>query len=479
MVRLAKTAIVASAALALCSGARALANPEQSIEAPKFIQEPVTKLPPPQPPTESPIAQPIAEEQPTAPRPAPENEQPVVEEQPTAPRPAPETEQPAVVDEQPIAPRPKIPIKIPIGGGDVPVRPALKIVVDAEKRREGGTGRNLEESIDVGRKQLVINSRLSVGAGNGTTNGTVSNRFQYAFGVRGMPHIRASYFEKNEDDNSKVRSTWLLGVAGIAEVTPTINITETDSFIPFIGQASKWTNMQIINEPIDNTTSFKIAMITYNDGGFSCTVNATFSPLEATGVSEGAQNVTFRPNAVKYSMELDNFPYKYNDSELVIVKLFYSSSTVKLSSGARNRTISFSDNSGFYNWVSNATTETGAFVSIEPFGDSLLPEDLPIGSGSIRRRLPDLPKELKDELLELRSSARTEEKGAFALFKTNFAAANVTRPRTLFWDPEIGVSTTVSAQGGDGDKKGSAGVANHMSAIVSLMVASVVALFVW
>ncbi|KAJ3060918.1 hypothetical protein HK102_009314 [Quaeritorhiza haematococci] len=361
-----------------------------------------------------------------------------------------------------------------------------------ERERERGRGaRKLEESFNVGKKQLVINSRppvlVSNGTANGTltngtlTNGTVFNRFQYVFGVRGMPHIRASYFEKNEDDDSKVRSTWLLGLIGIAEVSPTINITQTDSFIPFLGQSSKWSRMQITDEPIDNTTSIKTASITYNDGGFSCTINATFSPVNATGIADGMQNVKFRPNAVKYSLELNNYPYKYNDSDLVIVKFFYSSSTVKLSGGTRNRTISLADNTGFYNWVSNATTETGTFVSIEPFGDSLLPEDIPLGSGSSRRRLPDLPKEVKEELLDLKSpSNRTQEKGAIALFKTNFAAANVSRPRMLVWDPEVGVSTSAgtdsSNQPGGGQRPTSAGVAIRVSGIVSLVIAAVSAM---
>ncbi|KAJ3073155.1 hypothetical protein HK102_006062, partial [Quaeritorhiza haematococci] len=94
--------------------------------------------------------------------------------------------------------------------------------------------------------------------------------------------LSTDMFKVQQDPNdSKVNNTWMLGLIGIAEITPTLNISTTDSFIHFLGDGSKWTSMKLVDEPAGNVT-FKTATITYVDGNFSCTLNATFSPVNAT-----------------------------------------------------------------------------------------------------------------------------------------------------------------------------------------------------
>ncbi|KAJ3088946.1 hypothetical protein HK102_007577 [Quaeritorhiza haematococci] len=322
-----------------------------------------------------------------------------------------------------------------------------------DKDVKGRESRYRTLDVKLADKQIIINSN--------TKSTNQSDRFSYTFGVRNMPHIRASYFNKTNDDDSKVRSTWMLGILGVAEVTPSMNITQTDSFIHFLGEGNKWSSMKVVDNLVGNAT-FKTATITYTEGAFTCTINATFSPANAT---DGT--VTFKPNAVKYSMELNNFPYKYNGSDLVIAKMFFASQTTKLEGKGANRTISFSDKGGFFNWVSSATTENGTVVELEPMNSTLFASDLPIASQKLRDA--DLKESVKNLLEEVKAPNKAAEKTALALFKTKFPTD--ARPTKLVWDPEVGVYSNAQI-----NPSSSAGYQLPVNAVVSLIISALLAL---
>ncbi|KAJ3061358.1 hypothetical protein HDU98_002744, partial [Podochytrium sp. JEL0797] len=148
----------------------------------------------------------------------------------------------------------------------------------------------------------------------------------YSFSLIGFPHFRVSYYnswhEAEENKHglyAKAAFTWRAGIFRIVEFNSTINITESTSFISLIGKEPQWTPIQVTSTSVHNGTGpvsvIQQANTTFTEHDFRMTLSAVVSkvPLKMG-------NDTLRPDSLKYSIGFTGFPYKYENSQIAIVK---------------------------------------------------------------------------------------------------------------------------------------------------------------
>ncbi|KAJ3089505.1 hypothetical protein HK102_006238 [Quaeritorhiza haematococci] len=287
--------------------------------------------------------------------------------------------------------------------------------------------------------------------------------FAFIFGVNVIPHIRVSYFKTATDSDDKVAFTWQAGLLGVVEVNDTITAAQSQSRILFFNKGDQWSPITISNVTNDKGQVLRQAATTFTETGsqFSCKLTAKFTPLRAV-----YNNTTLRPASVKYDVEINNFPYQYENSRLLFVKGFFSAGARAF---ANDSSLTVGD-TGYYNWVSSCETDKGnATITAEK---TLYPETLFFNAtGGLRGRIAaGAAAGVVGELDPPGSGKETLEIGFYGV--AGLTAG--TRPARIFWDPEVGVSVPVED---DGKPTSGASTMGHRLSMLSVCVAVVVTAF--
>lgn len=169
-------------------------------------------------------------------------------------------------------------------------------------------------------------------------SGQTKSALKFEFATKGIARFRYSYMSRTSDTNAfyKFRTAFFK----VVEYNETISTSASTSFIKLLGNSSYWSNITV-DEVGNSTVSIKKISTTFTKGSF----NLTLTGFVADGVAT-YEGVELSPTSFKYSVELNNYPYQYENSSLALVQGLYSTSATNL------RTSDVQIDNGSFSWNS-------------------------------------------------------------------------------------------------------------------------------
>ncbi|KAJ3049805.1 hypothetical protein HK097_009207 [Rhizophlyctis rosea] len=263
---------------------------------------------------------------------------------------------------------------------------------------------------------------------------------QYRFVVStngGFPRMRAFFAESGASNDTDYVSTYMLNLWRIAEVNATIPWESSNSFIELTKKdqgVSSWSTFTA-GLITSNGTGVITANTTFTDSttGFKLLLSTYVPQLKAPMLdAEGY----FKPNAIKYTLEIRNFPFQYQNSHLVLLKALFTpaSDTLRNSTAASVQSLNTTSGNTFA-WnatasmyaSSSATTSTKAKITLNT-------TIIQSNSGSVWAKKPT----------EAEDNYGTENAKLLAY---HVEAQGMNRDSVLVWDPELSVQTGVNSAG--------------------------------
>ncbi|KND02241.1 uncharacterized protein SPPG_02722 [Spizellomyces punctatus DAOM BR117] len=150
--------------------------------------------------------------------------------------------------------------------------------------------------------------------------------FSYSMSTSGFPRIRTFMFDKDTDGDSQFKYTFMVGLLRVVEVNDTITWRHSQSAIDLAGQ--HWSPLErstkSVSLPSGQNATLNEISTTYSDPSGALVTLSTF--IAANNLTVPGTKSQMRPNQVKYGLEVENFPYIYQNSTLAIIKVIYSKS---------------------------------------------------------------------------------------------------------------------------------------------------------
>jgi hypothetical protein len=287
----------------------------------------------------------------------------------------------------------------------------------------------------------------------------LANHSSYRFDVStegGIPRIRAFFHTFDNDTDTKYKSTYMLAITRVVEVNDTISWKDSTSFVSFLGAANKvWSSFQVGAMAIDNSSMIFSANTTFSDpktSGF----NFTLSSFVSQSITRmPGTNGTFSPNALKYSIGMVGFPFKYNNSHLVIIKTMWSRDTsTTLASADRTLLVGSAETGNKFTWNSTAEYQTNK-------------------TGTVKQRaVIDVESSTAvDANIKNPDTIDNEEKPK--LIVCHIRINGLTNNSEILWDPEMAVAVDATVQGtgtgsGSGAAKGAVGILQYVLALAAV-----------
>ncbi|KAI9136719.1 hypothetical protein BKA69DRAFT_1102440 [Paraphysoderma sedebokerense] len=137
--------------------------------------------------------------------------------------------------------------------------------------------------------------------------------------TEGTPHAGATFYRHQNDTEPFFK--FRVGLLKFVELNPAANwhLASSDNAINFASlPPSNWSTITITDVPNNQSVAIKSISTTFS----SLNTTVTF---EAYMVNDTVKldNVTHTPKSLKYSLRISNFPFRYNNSQLAIVKGVY------------------------------------------------------------------------------------------------------------------------------------------------------------
>ena len=269
------------------------------------------------------------------------------------------------------------------------------------------------------------------------------------FTTAGFPRWRINFLAKRHPNpkfekgiERKIGFKFRLGLVAIVEYNDTISIKKSKSVVPLglykKGQNVKWSKIQRNNLTSTVTEdeisgSYKAIMLPAKEGGYGDDVEFTKeyldekfhvvldSFLSISEASVGKLNKTVvRPNGLKFGLDIHNFPYKYDNSKLVVVAKVESKAKRQRGEGSKKNSLDIGSKFGRIGWVPEVDLGNNQTANVTL---QVVQGDIPELSG---RTSEDDNDRDQNETIDL------------MLFKID-----AIQPKHVIWDPELGVNDNV------------------------------------
>jgi len=295
-------------------------------------------------------------------------------------------------------------------------------VVKLDERGSGPGGLRL---VLQGRKPVYELKNDKVDIDVRYANDTIKYRSRFTLKTSGVPNIQGEFFRNDSITNGNGLG-FRVAILGLAEVNPGKgwNLATSGNTIKFPGSGSMWTPITVTNMTGDNGVIVRKFLTSYKNAtlpNFNVTVDAYLTPNDTT-----LMGLSLKPYSFKYGLEINNFPYVYNDSQIAIVKaVFYKSSDKGPDFSVQNRSLSVSGGCRF-NWTSTLT-----YTSVNGTADDAITPDNTTSSdtNSVGVKVDNDP------------DKNGSEGAAVIVFRTK--TGNFSR---LAWDPEVVLNDDSLAQ---------------------------------
>ncbi|KAI9138165.1 hypothetical protein BKA69DRAFT_1093086 [Paraphysoderma sedebokerense] len=301
------------------------------------------------------------------------------------------------------------------------------------------------------------------GNGQGVTvqarsvNQTIKFRTEFGLGVGDVPRLGARFYVR--DNETSASFNFRVALLKIAEVNEKKNWTvlNTPNALLFPNTSSLWSPVNFTDIPNDSNVTLKKLSTTFSQAVNGSAKNVTVA-IDAFLASEKLtlDGFTYLPQALKYGLTIENFPFVHNDSKLVIVKGVVMKSIFDASFSSVNRTIGLGNERARFAWTDVVSCDdVDKSITVEPnFAD-------------VSADLPKLSVGGND------GQVGTDESLKIVLFKTE--TGNFTK---LVWDPELMLNEDKllvnSAQNSTNNQKSAA---NNVAASLGVSLLAVAAAF--
>lgn len=267
------------------------------------------------------------------------------------------------------------------------------------------------DEIEVNGKKVIARNFTSFNGENDkffleskSRTGLQKSNFQVKFSLNGFPHLRVKYKRKNASANDLFAS-YRVGILALAEFNSTLPVSSRAS-VCRLSPASSWSNLQYSTDEQELYT-FKKATTSFTGSGNCTGLTVNLDLLMASNRTE-YQNQVINPNGVKYSIQILNFPYKLENSQLALVQGVFSKGNGTLSGNS----ISFTE--GNFNWTSSIKVDS---------------VDGQVTASQLQEDVNNEAQSSQDD------GAESGENRKLLIFE--FSGA---RPANITWDPEVGVN---------------------------------------
>ena len=240
---------------------------------------------------------------------------------------------------------------------------------------------------------------------------TTKEAVVFGFGVVGFPQIRLSY--KQRSDNQTVKFQNRIGILKLIEYNETIPISSSESYCSLVGKKDSWSDITQTLVQSSNETSAVIKKFssTFTGSGNCTGLSVTVDAFVSNSFARYNSTNTFKPYGVKYSMSIQNYTYKYDNSSLAIIKGVFTSGNRMLNSTKREIDMETAK----FNWDSSCETNNGTNTTI--INDELVDDSKGVATTS-----EDVGKDSKESV-------------KLIAFKVQ-----AIQPTLITWDPELELS---------------------------------------
>lgn len=252
-----------------------------------------------------------------------------------------------------------------------------------------------------------------------SSNAKGNETFRFRVGFNGVPSVRLSYHSgvNSSDPQKPAKFDWRVGFLYIAEVSPSAPSIVRNK-IRLGGRPNDWSRPNLTSgiTDIGGQSTFTTTS-TFEQSGTKVTLSVTASDFQGT-----LDGVPRRPNAIKYTLDISNFPYTLPDGQLVIAKGIFASKSVQRAENSSARiTVG---GGGLFSWDSTVNLSGNATSTVSLLND--LRDATSAESADVSIRSDD-------------QKTDADESVKVLLFKVN-----ATRPAFVRWDPEAALASDLS-----------------------------------
>eukprot|EP00835_Amoeboradix_gromovi_P000398 NODE_14_length_42432_cov_0.433799.p3 type:complete len:725 gc:universal NODE_14_length_42432_cov_0.433799:30624-28450(-) len=163
---------------------------------------------------------------------------------------------------------------------------------------------NLKARMHITQRKVLVNAHSE----NGTSG--------FVFNLNGVPFIRAAHFDQTSDGFH--RDSFRVSFLRVVEVVNGTKVEDSKNVIDLTGGYRRWSPIEFTELKNDDVTIQNFRS-TLDSNGTNITISAMISNKVLLS-TEYNQTSVLTPFRLKYNVEINNFPFTSDDSELVIVK---------------------------------------------------------------------------------------------------------------------------------------------------------------
>ncbi|KAI9138232.1 hypothetical protein BKA69DRAFT_811583 [Paraphysoderma sedebokerense] len=196
------------------------------------------------------------------------------------------------------------------------------------------------------------NSRVALDVRS--ANQSISYRTEFSMGVANVPRVGGQFFWR---DNDTVPIFGIrVALLRIAEIGNGWSLTNSKNVIDFPNTTNLWSPITVTDVPNDKNVAFKKLSSTFSKAvnGSNTNVSVTLDSYFASEIVT-INGTIFVPNAIKYSLTIENFPFKFGNTTLAIAKGIIQKTGLGIQYDATARNVTLGNGRGGFNWVKNAT----------------------------------------------------------------------------------------------------------------------------
>ncbi|CAG8613733.1 98_t:CDS:2, partial [Acaulospora colombiana] len=262
------------------------------------------------------------------------------------------------------------------------------------------------------RSVTVIKRPYSIEAISVSSNATNDSfaAYEFDFSTFYYPSVKFAAFKSQNYSAAAV--AFRVDVLGLIEYNDSISFADSESFIDFYG---KWSDISVTNSSgviVLETTFVEDFSESKNENG---PFNASISAYITGNVTKTKDGIILSPSSIKYSFDFQNYPYVYSNSSIAIIQAVFAES------------INFNNSQYF---VKDNSTNTMAQYK----WDSTVLADGKKANLTVEREV----------LLEAKGNFTVDNSGngtdALIVELVAFDIQAI-QPKSVFWDPTLGVST--------------------------------------
>lgn len=293
------------------------------------------------------------------------------------------------------------------------------------KKSDDGNRKHRQVSYNLSPNKLDVRSKL--------TNET---SFRFSMRTKPVPTFRAFSYHTDTSADSEFEFTYAVALLKVVEVNGTIAWNQSTSGINFFTNLRSWSPLAVANETValadgSNGTLYSVSSSFATLDGATVNIAAYLSPSEVKIPGGG----NLRPNGIKYSLDVENFNYKYENSSLALIKAIYAEHERELAN--KTETVSLGE-VGAFNWNStvdlfNGSVKSTGTIQAEPL--------VVVKSGDYAKEKDedDTGKEISGDPTNGRESAQ------LIIFKISSENNSHIHASKISWDPQLSVDASYDA----------------------------------